>query len=153
MRILTGLQPSGNLHIGNYFGAMRQLLELQQKGETFLFIADYHALTTSPKADDLRSNVYHLALDFLSCGLSLDNTVFFRQSDVPQVTELMWILNNITTVGFLERAHSYKDKIAKGFTPNTGLFTYPVLMAADILLYGSELVPVGKDQEQHLEIT
>ena len=153
MRILTGLQPSGNLHIGNYFGAMRQLLELQQKGETFLFIADYHALTTSPKADDLRSNVYHLALDFLSCGLSLDNTVFFRQSDVPQVTELMWILNNITTVGFLERAHSYKDKIAKGFTPNTGLFTYPVLMAADILLYGSELVPVGKDQKQHLEIT
>ena len=132
---------------------MRQLLELQQKGETFLFIADYHALTTSPKADDLRSNVYHLALDFLSCGLSLDNTVFFRQSDVPQVTELMWILNNITTVGFLERAHSYKDKIAKGFTPNTGLFTYPVLMAADILLYGSELVPVGKDQKQHLEIT
>ena len=153
MRILTGLQPSGNLHIGNYFGAMRQLLELQQKGETFLFIADYHALTTGPKADDLRSNVYHLALDFLSCGLSLDNTVFFRQSDVPQVTELMWILNNITTVGFLERAHSYKDKIAKGFTPNTGLFTYPVLMAADILLYGSELVPVGKDQKQHLEIT
>ena len=153
MRILTGLQPSGNLHIGNYFGAMRQLLELQQIGETFLFIADYHALTTGPKADDLRSNVYHLALDFLSCGLSLDNTVFFRQSDVPQVTELMWILNNITTVGFLERAHSYKDKIAKGFTPNTGLFTYPVLMAADILLYGSELVPVGKDQKQHLEIT
>ena len=153
MRILTGLQPSGNLHIGNYFGAMRQVLELQQKGETFLFIADYHALTTGPKADDLRSNVYHLALDFLSCGLSLDNTVFFRQSDVPQVTELMWILNNITTVGFLERAHSYKDKIAKGFTPNTGLFTYPVLMAADILLYGSELVPVGKDQKQHLEIT
>ena len=153
MRILTGIQPSGTPHLGNYFGAMRQLLELQQKGETFLFIADYHALTTGPKADDLRSNVYHLALDFLSCGLSLDNTVFFRQSDVPQVTELMWILNNITTVGFLERAHSYKDKIAKGFTPNTGLFTYPVLMAADILLYGSELVPVGKDQKQHLEIT
>ena len=153
MRILTGLQPSGTLHIGNYFGAMRQLLELQKKGETYLFIADYHALTTSPKPDDLRQNVYNLALDFLSCGLSLDNTVFFRQSDVPLVTELMWILNNITTVGFLERAHSYKDKIAKGFVPNTGLFTYPVLMAADILLYGSDLVPVGKDQKQHLEIT
>ena len=153
MRILTGLQPSGTLHIGNYFGAMRQLLDLQKKGETYLFIADYHALTTSPKPDDLRQNVYNLALDFLSCGLSLDNTVFFRQSDVPQVTELMWILNNITTVGFLERAHSYKDKIAKGFVPNTGLFTYPVLMAADILLYGSDLVPVGKDQKQHLEIT
>ena len=153
MRILTGLQPSGTLHIGNYFGAMRQLLDLQKKGETYLFIADYHALTTSPKPDDLRQNVYNLALDFLSCGLSLDNTVFFRQSDVPLVTELMWILNNITTVGFLERAHSYKDKIAKGFVPNTGLFTYPVLMAADILLYGSDLVPVGKDQKQHLEIT
>ncbi len=153
MRILTGLQPSGTLHIGNYFGAMRQLLELQQKGETYLFIADYHALTTAPKPDDLRKNVYNLALDFLSCGLKLENTVFFRQSDVPQVTELMWILNNITTVGFLERAHSYKDKIAKGFVPNTGLFTYPVLMAADILLYSSDLVPVGKDQKQHLEIT
>ena len=153
MRILTGLQPSGTLHIGNYFGAMRQLLDLQKKGETYLFIADYHALTTSPKPDDLRQNVYNLALDFLSCGLALDNTVFFRQSDVPLVTELMWILNNITTVGFLERAHSYKDKIAKGFVPNTGLFTYPVLMAADILLYGSDLVPVGKDQKQHLEIT
>ena len=153
MRILTGLQPSGNLHIGNYFGAVRQALELQNKGEMFLFIADYHALTTAPKADQLRENVFHLALDLLACGIDLDKTVFFRQSDIPQVTELMWILNNITTVGFLERAHSYKDKIAKGFVPNAGLFTYPVLMAADILLYGSELVPVGKDQKQHLEIT
>ena len=152
MRILTGLQPSGTLHIGNYFGAMRQLLDLQKKGETYLFIADYHALTTSPKPDDLRQNVYNLALDFLSCGLALDNTVFFRQSDVPLVTELMWILNNITTVGFLERAHSYKDKIAKGFVPNNGLFSYPVLMAADILIYKSDCVPVGKDQKQHLEI-
>ena len=153
MRILTGLQPSGTLHIGNYFGAMRQLLELQKKGETYLFIADYHALTTSPDPKTLRQNVVNLALDFISCGVDLDKTIFFRQSDVPLVTELMWILNNITTVGFLERAHSYKDKIAKGFVPNTGLFTYPVLMAADILLYGSDLVPVGKDQKQHLEIT
>ncbi len=153
MRILTGIQPSGTPHIGNYFGAMRQAVELQEKGETFLFIADYHALTTSPEPQALRDNVKNLALDFLACGLDTGKTVFFRQSDVPQVTELMWILNNITTVGFLERAHSYKDKLAKGFVPNAGLFTYPVLMAADILLYQSDLVPVGKDQKQHLEIT
>ncbi|MBQ4106182.1 MAG: tryptophan--tRNA ligase [Lentisphaeria bacterium] len=153
MRILTGLQPSGILHIGNYFGAMSQLLELQQKGETFLFVADYHAMTTSPKSDDLRANVRRLALDLLACGVDPDKVVFFRQSDVPAVTELMWILNNVTPLGLLERAHSYKDKIAKGFSPNTGLFTYPVLMAADILLYQSDLVPVGKDQKQHLEIT
>ena len=153
MRILTGLQPSGILHIGNYFGAMSQVLELQQKGETFLFIADYHAMTTSPKSEELRANVRRLALDLLACGLDPERTIFYRQSDVPTVTELMWILNNVTPLGLLERAHSYKDKIAKGFSPNTGLFTYPVLMAADILLYQSELVPVGKDQKQHLEIT
>ena len=153
MRILSGFQPSGTLHIGNYFGAMKPNLEFQKLGESYLFIADYHALTTNPDPAALRERVYHVALDFLACGLDPEHTVFFRQSDVPLVTELMWILNNITTVGFLERAHSYKDKIAKGFVPNTGLFTYPVLMAADILLYGSDLVPVGKDQKQHLEIT
>lgn len=153
MRILTGIQPSGTPHIGNYFGAIRQAVELQKKGDPFLFIADYHALTTSPEPADLRANVFELALDFLACGLDVEKTVFFRQSDVPQVTELMWILNTFTSVGFLERAHSYKDKVAKGFIPNAGLFTYPVLMAADILLYQSELVPVGKDQKQHLEIT
>ncbi len=153
MRILTGIQPSGTPHIGNYFGAIRQAVELQKKGDPFLFIADYHALTTSPEPADLRANVFELALDFLACGLDVEKTVFFRQSDVPQVTELMWILNTLTSVGFLERAHSYKDKVAKGFIPNAGLFTYPVLMAADILLYQSELVPVGKDQKQHLEIT
>ena len=153
MRILSGFQPSGTLHLGNYFGAMRPNLEFQKMGESYLFIADYHALTTSPKAEDLRQRVLDVALDFLACGLDVEHTVFFRQSDVPEVTELMWILNNITTVGFLERAHSYKDKIAKGFMPNAGLFTYPVLMAADILLYQSDLVPVGKDQKQHLEIT
>ncbi len=153
MRILTGVQPSGIPHIGNYFGAIRQSIELQAKGEAFIFIADYHALTTSPDPKALRENVFNLALDYLACGLDGEKNVFFRQSDVPQVTELMWILNNITTVGFLERAHSYKDKIAKGFVPNAGLFTYPVLMAADILLYQSNLVPVGKDQKQHLEIT
>ena len=153
MRILSGFQPSGTLHLGNYFGAMQPNLEFQKMGESYLFIADYHALTTSPEPEALRQRVLDVALDFLACGLDTEHTVFFRQSDVPCVTELMWILNTITTVGFLERAHSYKDKIAKGFMPNAGLFTYPVLMAADILLYQSDLVPVGKDQKQHLEIT
>ena len=153
MRILSGFQPSGTLHLGNYFGAMLPNLEFQKLGESYLFIADYHALTTSPDPEALRQRVFDVALDFLACGLDVNHTVFFRQSDVPEVTELMWILNTITTVGFLERAHSYKDKIAKGFMPNAGLFTYSVLMAADILLYQSDLVPVGKDQKQHLEIT
>ena len=153
MRILSGFQPSGTLHLGNYFGAMLPNLEFQNMGESYLFIADYHALTTNPDPAALRERVFDVALDFLACGLDVNHTVFFRQSDVPEVTELMWILNTITTVGFLERAHSYKDKIAKGFMPNAGLFTYPVLMAADILLYQSDLVPVGKDQKQHLEIT
>ncbi len=153
MRILTGVQPSGTPHIGNYFGAIRSVVDLQGKGESYIFLADYHALTSAPKPEALRNNVFNLALDFLACGLDGEKSCFFRQSDVPQVTELMWILNNITTVGFLERAHSYKDKLNKGFVPNVGLFTYPVLMAADILLYQSNLVPVGKDQKQHLEIT
>ncbi len=153
MRILTGIQPSGIPHLGNYFGAMRQVIDLQKKGDSFLFIADYHALTTTPKPEELRQNIVNLALDFISCGIDMDKTVFFRQSEVPQVCELSWILSTFTPVGLLERAHSYKDKIAKGFAPNTGLFTYPVLMAADILLYQSNLVPVGKDQKQHLEIT
>ena len=153
MRILTGVQPSGIPHLGNYFGAMKQVCALQDRGESFLFIADYHALTTSPDPKALRQNVVNLALDFIACGVDLDKTVFFRQSDVPEVCELSWILGNVTPVGLLERAHSYKDKLAKGFAANTGLFTYPVLMAADILLYRSDLVPVGKDQKQHLEIT
>ena len=153
MRILTGIQPSGIPHLGNYFGAMRQVCDLQAKGESFLFIADYHALTTTPAPQTLRDNVLNLALDFTACGIDLEKTVFFRQSDVPEVCELAWILNTVTPVGLLERAHSYKDKIAKGFSPNNGLFSYPVLMAADILLYRADLVPVGKDQKQHLEIT
>ncbi len=153
MRILTGIQPSGTPHLGNYFGAMRQVCELQDRGESFLFIADYHSLTTNPKAQDLRDRVTNLALDFIACGVDLDKTFFFRQSAVPEVCELSWILNTVTPVGLLERAHSYKDKIAKGFAPNNGLFSYPVLMAADILLYSANLVPVGKDQKQHLEIT
>lgn len=152
-RILTGIQPSGVPHIGNFFGAIRQVLELQKMGESFVFIADLHSLTTSPKAEDLRDRVKRLAVDWLACGLDPESSVFYKQSDVPEVTELMWYLSNVTGVGLLERAHSYKDKIAKGFSPNTGLFTYPVLMAADILLYQAQLVPVGKDQKQHLEIT
>ena len=153
MRILSGIQPSGEPHIGNYFGMIQPMTELSRRGKTFLFIADFHAMTTQPPADLLRARVRNLAMDLLACGLELKDNAFFVQSDVPEVTELMWVLNCITTVGFLERAHSYKDKIAKGFVPNNGLFSYPVLMAADILLYDSGLVPVGKDQKQHLEIT
>ena len=154
-RILTGIQPSGILHIGNYFGAMRSAIELQNQnpGNTFLFIADLHSLTVNPDPADLRMRVQRLALDFLACGLDPEKTAFFRQSDINGVCELTWILNTITNLGMLERAHSYKDKIAKGFVPNNGLFSYPVLMASDILIYQSDLVPVGKDQKQHLEMT
>lgn len=153
MRILTGIQPSGIPHLGNYFGAMRQVCELQEKGESFLFIADYHAMTTNPDPETFRKNIVNLALDFIACGVDLDRTVFFRQSAVPEVCELAWILDTITPVGFMERAHSYKDKIAQGIKPVAGLFFYPVLMAADILLYQASLVPVGKDQVQHVEMT
>ncbi len=151
-RILTGIQPSGILHIGNYFGAMKNAIELQNEGETLLFIADLHSLTVTPKPEDLRERVKRVALDFLACGLDPEKTLFFRQSDIQEVCELTWILNCLTGLGLLERAHSYKDKIAKGFVPNNGLFSYPVLMAADILMYQSNLVPVGKDQKQHLEM-
>ncbi len=153
MRILSGIQPSGTLHIGNYFGAMKPAIELQEKGETFLFIADYHSLTTQPDAKDLRERVLNVAVDFLACGIDPEKTVFFRQSDIPEVTELTWILSTSTSTGLLERCHSYKDKVANGFTPNNGLFSYPVLMASDILMYHADLVPVGKDQKQHLEVT
>ena len=152
MRILTGIQPSGIPHIGNYFGAIRQTAAMQTKGDNFLFIADYHALTTLPRPEDLRNYINDLALSWLACGIDPERTVFFRQSDVPQVCELAWILATLTPVGLMERAHSYKDKVAKGFEANCGLFTYPILMAADILLYRANLVPVGKDQKQHLEI-
>ena len=154
-RILTGIQPSGILHIGNYFGAMKASIELQNQtpGDTYLFIAGLHSLTVNPKPEDLRMRIRRLALDYLACGLDPEKTAFFRQSDIQGVCELTWILNTITGLGLLERAHSYKDKIAKGFIPNNGLFSYPVLMAADILLYKSNAVPVGKDQKQHLEIT
>ncbi len=153
MRILSGIQPSGRPHIGNYFGMMKPALELQNKGETFLFMADYHALTSQPNPADLRQRTFDLAVDFLALGLDTEKTVFFRQSDIPEVNELAWIISNLVPVGLLERCHSYKDKINKGIIPNTGLFFYPVLMAADILLYGSQKVPVGKDQKQHVEVT
>jgi tryptophanyl-tRNA synthetase len=150
--ILTGIQPSGALHLGNYFGAMLPAIQLQSEGQAVYFIADYHALTSISKADDLRRYTFDVAAGFLACGLDSQRTVLFRQSDVPQVHELAWLLSIVTPMGLLERAHSYKDKIAQGAETNHGLFAYPVLMAADILLYGSDLVPVGKDQKQHLEI-
>lgn len=153
MRILSGIQPSGRPHIGNYFGMMKPAIDLQREGEAFLFIADYHALTTSPDPAALRERTFNLALDFLACGLDPEKTVFFRQSDIPEVVELAWIISTVTPVGLLERCHSYKDKLAKGITANAGLFFYPVLMAADILMYHSTIVPVGKDQKQHVEVT
>ena len=152
-RILTGIQPTGLLHLGNYFGAMRPAIKLQEEGEAFYFIADYHALTTVQDPALLREYVRGVALDFLACGLDPARVCFFLQSDVPQVTELAWILSTVTPMGLLERAHSYKDKVAHGVAASHGLFAYPVLMAADILLYDSDVVPVGKDQKQHLEIT
>ncbi len=153
MRVLSGIQPSGRLHLGNYLGMMKQCVDLQQKGECYVFIANYHALTTVADAELLRRNTMDVALDFLALGLDPEKTVFFRQSDVPEVQELTWFLSVVTPVPMLELAHSYKDKLAHGKEATHGLFSYPVLMAADILLYQSDLVPVGKDQKQHLEIT
>ena len=151
--VLSGIQSSGRLHFGNYFGAIRQHVALQDEpGEHFYFIADYHALTSTREPDELRTNVREVALTYLSLGLDPERATLFRQSDVPEVCELTWLLSCVTAMGLLERAHSYKDKIAKGLKPNVGLFTYPVLMAADILAYGSTLVPVGKDQQQHVEM-
>src|SRR6184192_1087891 len=153
MRILSGIQPSGALHLGNYFGMMKPAVELQDRGEAFYFIANYHSMTSLFEAEPRRKNTLDVALDFLACGLDPKKTVFFKQSDVPEVTELTWLLTTVTPMGLLERAHSYKDKIAKGVSPNHGLFAYPVLMAADILIYDSNLVPVGRDQKQHVEMT
>ncbi|MES2707925.1 MAG: tryptophan--tRNA ligase [Verrucomicrobiota bacterium] len=153
MRILSGLQPSGRLHLGNFFGMMEPALRLQHEGGAFYFIADYHSLNSIHDPAVLRRNSTDLALDFLACGLDPAKAVFFRQSDVPEVCELSWILSTVTSMGLLERCHSYKDKIARGQEATHGLFAYPVLMAADILLYDSEIVPVGKDQKQHVEVT
>jgi tryptophanyl-tRNA synthetase len=153
MRILSGIQPSGVLHIGNYFGMMQPAIALQAEGEAFYFIADYHALTTLHNPEALRENSRRVAVDFLASGLDPERAALFRQSDVPQVTELTWILSTVAPMGLLERAHSYKDKISRGTAASAGLFNYPVLMAADILIYDSDTVPVGKDQKQHIEIT
>lgn len=153
MRILSGIQPSGVLHIGNYFGMMRQAIALQNEGETFYFIANYHALTSLRDPKALRENCHRVALDFLACGFDPSRGALFMQTDVPQVTELAWILSTVAPMGLLERAHSYKDKLARGLPATVGLFGYPILMAADILIYDSDIVPVGKDQKQHIEIT
>ncbi len=153
MRVLTGIQASGKLHIGNYFGAMKPMIELQEENELFTFIANYHSLTTSKDAESLRQYTLDAAVDYLSMGLDPEKTTFWIQSEMPQVLELYWILSKFTPMGLLERAHSYKDKVAKGIAANHALFSYPVLMAADILILDSEVVPVGKDQIQHLEMT
>ena len=153
MRSLSGIQPSGILHIGNYFGAIKQFVELQDQYEGFYFLANYHALTSSPNGENLKQNTIEVILDYLALGLDPEKSTLFLQSDVPEHTELAWILANVTPMGLIERAHSYKDKIAKGIKPNMGLFTYPILMAADILMYDPDIVPVGKDQKQHVEIT
>ncbi len=153
MRILTGIQASGKLHIGNYFGAMKPMIKLQEEHELFTFIANYHSLTSSTDANALRQYTHDAAIDYLSLGIDPNKTVFWIQSDVPEVLELYWILSKFTPMGLLERAHSYKDKVAKGIPANHALFSYPVLMAADILLLDSQKIPVGKDQIQHIEIT
>ncbi len=153
MRVLSGIQPSGKLHIGNYFGMMKPAIALQDQGEAFLFVANYHALTTVQDAEQLREGTWDVALDLLACGLDPEKAVLYRQSDVPEVTELTWLLSIVTPMGLLERCHSFKDKTAKGIAANHGLFAYPVLMAADILAVQSTVVPVGRDQKQHLEVT
>jgi tryptophanyl-tRNA synthetase len=152
-RIVSGIQPSGPLHLGNYFGMIRPAVALQAQGESFYFVADLHALTTVRAPADLRRWSRGVALDLLAAGLDPARAVLFRQSEVPEVTALAWILSTVTPLGLLERAHAYKDKVARGLAASHGLFAYPVLMAADILLYGADLVPVGRDQTQHVEIT
>ena len=153
MRVLSGIQPSGKLHIGNYFGAMRQHLQLQTEHDSFYFIADYHALTSNPAPDEIAGHTLDVTMDYIALGLDTEKTVFWRQSDVPEVTELTWLLSCVTPMGLLQRCTSYKDKVAQGLSPNHGLFAYPVLQAADILIYNSNLVPVGADQKQHIEVT
>lgn len=152
-RILSGIKPTGAPHLGNYFGMMRPCIALQDEGEAFYFIADYHALTTVRDPKAMREYTRGVALDFLACGLDPSRAVIFRQSDVPEHTELAWILSCVTPMPMLENCHAYKDHLAKNKTPVHGLFAYPVLMAADILLYNSNVVPVGRDQKQHVEVT
>jgi tryptophanyl-tRNA synthetase len=153
MRTLTGITPSGTLHVGNYFGAMRPAIEAQASGDCYYFIADYHSMTSVTNASERAASTRGIAVDWLACGLDPAKSVFWMQSDVPEVCELTWLIGSLTPMGLLERAHSYKDKTSKGISPNFGLFAYPVLMAADILLYDTNAVPVGQDQRQHLEMT
>ncbi len=153
MRVLAGIQPSGKLHIGNYFGSMRQLINAQEKHDLFAFLVNWHALTTVRDKDTLEKNTIEAAATFLALGIDPEKCYFYIQSDIPAILELTWYLSTVTSMGLLERAHSYKDKIAKGLTPNAGLFYYPILMAADILAFQANKVPVGKDQKQHLEMT
>ncbi len=152
MRVLTGIQPSGDLHIGNYFGSIKQMVDAQKDADTFAFIANYHAMSSGNGGEKLATLTMQTATDFLSLGINPDSSTFWVQSDVKEVLELYWVLSAFTPMGLLERAHSYKDKTAKGISANHSLFSYPVLMAADILLYSPEIVPVGKDQIQHVEI-
>jgi len=153
MRVLSGVQPSGTLHIGNYFGAIRQFVALQDRHECYYFLADMHALTTVQDADRMQSLVRELAAGYLALGLDPARSVIYRQSDLPEIPELYWYLSTVASMGLLQRCHSFKDKVAQGVIPSHGLFSYPVLMAADILIVRSDLVPVGKDQKQHLEVT
>jgi len=153
LRVLSGIQPSGRLHIGNYFGAMRQHISLQADNECFYFIADFHALTGNPSPSELAQFTLDVTMDYIALGLDTEKTIFWRQSDVPEVAELTWLLSCVTPMGLLQRCTSYKDKIAQGMSPNHGLFAYPVLQAADILIYKSDIVPVGADQKQHIEVT
>lgn len=153
LRILSGIQPSGTIHIGNYFGMIKKMIESQDDGELFAFIASYHALTSVKDKTALENNMMEAAINFLALGMDPEKSTFWVQHDVKEVLELYWILSNHTSMGLLERAHSYKDKTARGIQANHGLFSYPVLMAADILLFDSNVVPVGKDQIQHVEMT
>ena len=153
MRVLSGIQPSGKLQLGNYFGAMKHHIALQAEHECFFFVANYHALTTVQNPTELQALTRDVALDYVALGLDPNKAALFRQSDVPEVTELTWILATVTGKGLMERAHSYKDKIAKGIQPSMGLFNYPILMASDILIYRPNAVPVGKDQVRHIEMT
>jgi len=150
--ILSGIQPSGKLHLGNYFGAMRQHIRMQEEGDAFYFLANYHSLTSVEDGKLLESFTHDVVLDYLALGLDPGKCTFFAQSDVPQTTELAWILGCLTPVSLMEKGVAYKDKVANGLNPNIGLFTYPILQAADILIYHSDLVPVGEDQKQNIEI-